>query len=55
MYSKVRYLITMLGNHFGSVLTAKGLRTARRITGDGLSPCKVSLARLANQNDFPSI
>jgi hypothetical protein len=40
MYSKVRYLITMLGNHCGTVLTAKGLRTARRISADGLAPCK---------------
>ncbi len=52
---RIRYLISMLGNHFGSVLTAEGLRTARRMTGDGLSPYEVSLARLANQNDFPSI
>ena len=39
MYSKVRYLITMLGNLFSSVLTAKGLRTARCKSTDGLAPC----------------
>ncbi len=54
---KVRYLITMLGNHSGTVLTAKGLRTARCISTDGLAPSQgKSLARLlVYQNDFPSI
>jgi hypothetical protein len=37
---RCRYLITMLGNHSGChVLTAKGLRTTRRTTGDALSRC----------------
>lgn len=41
---RIRYLITMLGNLFGSVLTLPrssiaSLRTARRISADGLAPC----------------
>ena len=38
-YSGADTLLTMLGNLFSSVLTAKGLRTARCKSTDGLAPC----------------
>lgn len=51
---RCRYLITMLGNLFCPVLTAKGLRTARRISADGLTPCMGSPTQGFSQpNRFP--
>ena len=44
----------MLGNLFSSVLTAKGLRTARCKSTDGLAPCMGNPNRPTNQqNRFP--
>ncbi|CCF21090.1 hypothetical protein NT26_3891 [Pseudorhizobium banfieldiae] len=56
---RIRYLITMLGNLFGPVLTLPrssiaSLRTARRISADGLAPVREVPHKPSSQlNRFP--